>query len=61
MTTKSNPKPDEIITTIRLDPKVHARVKEIAASQHRTFSQQLRVAVEEHLAQFDNEHHEAAA
>jgi predicted transcriptional regulator len=61
VTTKSNPKPDEVITTIRLAPEVHARVKEIAEASHRTFSQQLRVAVDEHLAQFDNGHAKDAA
>lgn len=39
----------EIVTTIRLPRDLHGRMKALAASQHRTFSQQMRLAFEEHL------------
>jgi predicted DNA-binding protein len=49
VTTKRNTVPD-IVTSIRLTPEQHDRLREIAASKHRSMAGELRMVIEAHIA-----------
>jgi predicted DNA-binding protein len=39
----------EIVTSIRLSPEQHDRLREIAASKHRSMAGELRMVIEAHI------------
>lgn len=41
------------VTSVRLPKDIHARFGEIAKSEHRTFSHQMRLVIEEYVAERD--------
>jgi predicted DNA-binding protein len=53
-TTETHFAPDpDVVTTVRLPRELHERLKVLAAAQHRTFSQQFRLALVEHLDAYE--------
>jgi predicted transcriptional regulator len=39
----------DVVTSVRLPSVLHAKVKSLAERQHRTFNQQVRLALSEHV------------
>ena len=44
----------DVVTTVRLPRDVHARLREIAAAEHRTFSGEMRRLAELRIAEIDS-------
>jgi predicted DNA-binding ribbon-helix-helix protein len=51
--TEDDIREDTIVTTVRLRRDAHDRLRQVAADEHRTMSQEIRRLVDEHIAAYE--------